>query len=121
MNEGITDVAQRDSETRKHVLELLRKRERKALFVTELSAALRQAHIANASDIERALAALAEDWVVVIRDHYCADPHLEGADLRVVALVDPSPGEDAQLQAIRDIEAAWHEWLAEYMANHRCS
>jgi hypothetical protein len=25
------------------------------------------------------------------------------------------------MQAIREVEATWHEWLAEYMANHRCS
>ena len=74
--------------------------------------------------MEQALAALAADWTVVIRDHYCADPHLEGADLRVVALVEASVGkgaqgsEEAQMQAIRDIEATWHEWLGEYMAYH---
>jgi hypothetical protein len=127
MSEGRSDVGQRDSEIRQNVLACLRKRERRALFVTELTAALRKAHGTSASAMEQALAALEADWTVVIRDHYCADPHLEGADLRVVALVESSVGEgaqggeEAQMQAIREIEATWHEWLAEYMANHRCS
>jgi hypothetical protein len=127
MSEGRSDVGQRDSEIRQNVLACLRKRERRALFVTELTAALRKAYGISVSAMEQALAALEADWTVVIRDHYCADPHLEGADLRVVALVEPSLGEgaqgdeDATMQAIQEIEATWHEWLAEYMANHRCS
>ncbi len=127
MSKERADVGQRDSEIRQNVLACLRKRERRALFVTELTAALRKAHGTSASDVERTFAALEADWTVVIRDHYCADPHLEDADLRVVALVEYSVGacaqggEDAQMQAIREIEAIWHEWLAEYMANHRCS
>jgi hypothetical protein len=56
----------------------------------------------------------------MVRDHYCADPHLEGVDLRVVALVEPSAGEDAQWRSIRAIEDTWNEWLATYLAQHRC-
>jgi hypothetical protein len=121
MREGRADVGQWDSEIRQNVLACLRKRERRALFVTELVTALRKAHGVSASDIERALAALEVDWSVVIRDHYCADPHVVGTDLRIVALVEPSTGNDGQMQAIREAEATWHEWLAEYMANHRCT
>ena len=50
MSEGRSDVGQRDSDIRKKVLECLRKQERQALFVTELSATLRKANVANASD-----------------------------------------------------------------------
>ena len=121
MSEGKADVNQRDSEISKAVLACLRQRERRALFVTELSTALRKAHGVSASDVEQALAALESDWSVVIRDHYCADPHVVGTDLRIVALVEPGAGDDSQVQAIREVEATWHEWLAEYMANHRCS
>jgi hypothetical protein len=120
MSEGRLDVDERDSEIRKTVLACLRQRERKALFVTELATALRTAHGVSASDVERALAALEPDWSVVIRDHYCADPHVVGTDLRIVALIEPGAGDDGQMQAIREVEATWHEWLAEYMANHRC-
>ena len=116
----MSDVGQRDSDRRNNVLELLRKRKRQALFVHELCATLRQAHGASISDIERALAELEADGAVVVRDHYCADPHLEGVDLRVVALVEPSAGEDALLQSIRASEDTWNDWLAMYLANHRC-
>ena len=30
----------------------------------------------------------------MIRDHFCADPHLAGVDLRVVALVESVDGDD---------------------------
>jgi hypothetical protein len=121
MSEGRVEVDQHDSEIRQTVLACLRQQERKALFVTELATALRKAHGISASDVERVLAALEADWSVVIRDHYCADPHVVGTDLRIVALVEPGAGDDGQMQAIREVEATWHEWLAEYMANHRCS
>ena len=121
MSEGRSDVDQRDSEISQNVLACLRQRERRALFVTELSTALRKAHGVSASDLERTLAMLEADWSVVIRDHYCADPHVVGTDLRIVALVESHAEDDGQMQAIREIEATWHEWLAEYLANHRCS
>src|SRR5919108_5999967 len=98
MSEGKTDVHQHNSEIRKTVLACLRQRERRALFVTELTAALRKVHGISASDVERALAALEADWSVVIRDHYCADPHVIGTDLRIVALVEPGAGDDGQMQ-----------------------
>ena len=120
MSEARADVNQRDSDIRQTVLACLRQQEGRALFVTELTTALRRAHGVSASDIERALAALEANWSVVIRDHYCADPHVVGTDLRIVALVEPGAGDDGQMQAIREVEATWHEWLAEYMANHRC-
>ena len=121
MSEGSLDVDERDSGIRKTVLACLRQRERRALFVTELSTALRKTHGVSASDVERALAALEADWSVVIRDHYCADPHGVGTDLRIVVLVEPQAGDDGLMQAIREVEATWHEWLTEYMANHRCT
>jgi hypothetical protein len=121
MSESRADSEQRDSEIRQTVLACLHRRERRALFVTELATALRKTHGVSASDVERALAVLGADWSVVIRDHYCADPHVVGTDLRIVALVEPRAGDDGQMQAIREVEATWHEWLVEYIANHRCS
>jgi hypothetical protein len=118
MSDGRADLAQRDSDLSKHVLALLRQRQ--ACFVAELSAALRQANVASASDMERALATLEADGTVVVRDHYCADPHLDGVDLRVVALAEPGAGEDAQSRAIQAIADTWNEWLATYLAHHRC-
>jgi len=121
MSESRADSEHRDSEIRKIVLACLRQRAPRALFVTELATALRKAHGVSASDIDRALAALETDWSVVIRDHYCADPHVVGTDLRIVALVELDAEDEGQMQAIREAEATWHEWLAEYMANHRCT
>src|SRR5262249_8921373 len=121
MSESMANVDQYDSEIRKTMLACLRQRERRALFFTELTTLLRKTHGGSASDIERGLAALEAGWSVVIRDHYCADPHVVGADLRIAPLVEPGAGDDGQIQAIRQVEATWHEWLAEYMANHRCS
>ena len=103
MSEARADVNQRDSDIRQTVLAWLRQQERRALFVTELATALRKAHGISASDVERALAALEADWSVVIRDHYCADPHVVGTDLRIVALVEPDAGDDGQMQAIREV------------------
>jgi len=119
-SEGMTDVGQHDSDLRNLVIELLHQRKRQALFVNELSAALRKANAASAHDIERAIAGLEADGAVVVRDHYCADPHLEGVDLRVVALVEPNTGEDALWRSIRASEDTWNDWLAMYLANHRC-
>ena len=51
---------------------------------------------------------------------FCADPHLIGVDLRVVALVESVEGADAQMSAIREIDSAWDKWLADYLSNHRC-
>ena len=110
-SEGRTDIGQRDSESRQHGLACRRQRERRALFATELVTALRKAHGISVSAMEQVLAALAVDLTVVMRGHYWADPHLEGAALRVVALVEASVGKgaqgskEAQMQAIRDIEA----------------
>jgi hypothetical protein len=121
MREGMSDVGIRDIDIRNNLIQCLRKRQGSALFVTELSASLRKVNVASDCHIERALSELEADGAVVVRDHYCADPHLEGVDLRVVALVEASAGEDPQSRSIGAIEATWNEWLAMYLATHRCS
>ena len=116
MSEPTTAVV---SDVRKAVVELLRGRAKKARFMTEVFASLQRAKIAS-EDIERALAKLEAEGVVMMRDHFCADPHLAGVDLRVVALVEAIDGTDPQLSAIHEIDNAWDKWLADYLANHRC-
>jgi hypothetical protein len=101
------------------VIELLRSRSKKARFVTELAAALARAAIGK-EQMEQALAELQAEGAVMIRDNFCADPHLASVDLRVVALVESVDGADAQLSALREIDSAWDKWLGEYLANHRC-
>jgi hypothetical protein len=101
------------------ILGLLGSLNKKARFMTEMYASLKRSNI-NMEEANRALAELEAEGVVMIRDHYCADPHLAGVDLRIVALVESVAGEDAQLSAIRVIDEAWNKWLNEYLANHRC-
>ena len=71
--------------------------------------------------MEQALTELETAGVLMIRDHFCADPHLAGVDLRVVALVESVEGADAHMSAIREIDSAWDKWLADYLSNHRCA
>lgn len=101
------------------IFQLLRSRDRKARFVTELYAALEKFKISPAA-ADGALAKLESAGVVMVREHFCADPHLAGVDLRVAALVESQAGEDPQLSAIGRIDEAWNKWLSEYLANHRC-
>ena len=105
---------------RKAVVDVLRSRSKKARFITEVCASLQRSNL-HVEQIESALAELEADGVVMIRDHFCADPHLAGVDLRIVAWVDSIEGAaDAQMSAIREIDSAWDKWLADYLANHRC-
>jgi hypothetical protein len=104
---------------KKAVIDALRHRVKKARFTTELAAALARANIGK-WQMEWALAELEAEGVVMIRDQFCADPHLEGVDLRIVALVKNGEGADAHMSAIREIDNAWDKWLADYLANHRC-
>ena len=104
---------------RKAVIDALRSRSKKARFVTELAAVLARAAIGK-EQMEQALAELQAEGAVMIRDNFCADPHLASVDLRVVALVESVDGADAQLSAIREIDEAWNKWLGEYLSNHRC-
>ena len=107
------------SGARKAVIDALRSRAKKARFVTELAVTLARLHVSK-EQMERALSELKAEGVVMIRDNFCADPHLAGVDLRVVALVESIDGADPQLSAIREIDSAWNKWLGEYLANHRC-
>jgi hypothetical protein len=106
-------------DARQAVIDALRSRSKKARFVTELAAALARAAIGK-DQMEQALAELQAEGTVMIRDNFCADPHLASVDLRVVALVESVDGADAQLSAIREIDSAWDKWLGEYLSNHRC-
>jgi hypothetical protein len=101
------------------LIELLRSRNAKARFMTELYASLEKSQI-SVAQADRVLAELESQGAVMIRDHFCADPHLAGVDLRVAALVESREGEDPQLRAIERIDEAWNKWLSEYLANHRC-
>jgi hypothetical protein len=104
---------------KKAVVEALRQRAKQARFMTEVAAALRRFNV-DKDEMEQALSELQDDGVVIVRDNFCADPHLANVDLRVAALVDESKGADAHAVALREIDLAWNKWLGEYLANHRC-
>jgi hypothetical protein len=101
------------------IVELLRRRNSKARFLTELYASLEKSSI-DRTAADRALSQLESGGAVMVRDHFCADPHLAGVDLRVATIVEGERTENPQLSAIRRIDEAWNKWLSEYLANHRC-
>jgi hypothetical protein len=107
------------SGAKKAVVDVLRNRSKKARFMTEVAASLRRFNIGN-DEMEQALSELQAEGVVIVRDNFCADPHLANVDLRVAALVDEAVGADAQMAALHEIDLAWNKWLGEYLANHRC-
>ena len=101
------------------IVEILKGRSKKARFATEVLAGLRHFKIGKA-EMDHALGALETEGAVVLRDHFCADPHLAEVDLRVIALIDPTLGDQAHGAALQEIDLAWNKWLGEYLANHRC-
>jgi hypothetical protein len=105
----MSDIANR-------VVELLGRRRPHARFVPEVT---RQLSVEQ-RELEAALVELEASGRVLVREQYCPDPHLEGTDLRIVALVDGTPG-DAVATAIDSIDRTWQRWLGEYLANHRCT
>jgi hypothetical protein len=120
MNDESAETRDNIAKVKAVILRTLESRDKKARFVTELSAALARAALGSET-LERVLAELATEGSIMVRDHFCADPHLAGVDLRVAALVQSDAGADAQMSAIRAIDEAWDRWLTEYLANHRCT
>jgi hypothetical protein len=116
MNERVSSSS---ASAKKSVIEVLAGHGKKALFATQLLAGLRRYNL-DKDVMDQALAELEADSVVVLRDHFCADPHLAEVDLRVVALLERSRIEDAYAAALREIDLAWNQWLGEYLANHKC-
>ena len=101
------------------LVDVLRHRSKKARFITEVAASLRRFNVGK-DEMEQALSDLQAEGAVIVRDNFCADPHLADVDLRVAALVDETVGADAQVAALHEIDLAWNKWLGEYLANHRC-
>jgi hypothetical protein len=104
---------------KKTIVDLLSQRAKQSRFMTEIVAGLRRLRVSK-DEIERALGELEAAGVIVLRDHYCADPHLAEVDLRVAALLDRSTGAEAHAAALHEIDLTWNKWLGEYLANHRC-
>jgi hypothetical protein len=92
------------------VVELLSGPSKKARFATELVAGLRRLHIGK-DETEQALVELEAEGVVIMRDNFCADPHLAEVDLRVISLVETGRGDEAHAAALQLIDLAWNKWL----------
>src|ERR1043166_2271484 len=107
-------------DVKKAVIDFLRSRGKKARFITEVYAGLKKLNV-SPENIEATLAELEMEGAVMVRDHFCADPHLAGVNLRIAAIVDRADGAQAEMNAIREIDSAWDKWLSSYLANHRCS
>jgi hypothetical protein len=90
-----------------------------ACFVQDVVRSRRLA--VHAPQIEQSLLDLERTGRVLVRPHSAGDPHLDGTDLRIVALVQPRDGNDALAEAVIAINKAWDGWLADFLANHRCT
>jgi hypothetical protein len=102
------------------VLELLSRRPLRGYFIVEIGESLRRAGILT-DGLEDALASLESSGSILIRSNACADPHLDGADLRIAALIDADESDrDAQAAAGSLIDRTWQRWIGDYLANHRC-
>ena len=97
--------------------EMLNALARRARFVPELARTVCD----DPPALEEALRELEAEGRVLVREQYCADPHMVGADLRIAARVPDSSTGDPLATAIAQIEATWQRWLGEYLANHRCT
>jgi hypothetical protein len=98
------------------VLDLLE--QRPARFVSEVIAALQHVSL---DEVERALTNLDAEGKIIIREGYCADPHLGDMDLRMVGVIGPPKDDsDSQARAIAAIDNIWTAWLGDYLSNHRC-
>ena len=93
------------------VLSALAERHPPAMFYTELQAALR-----GAPELPSAVAELESSKAVLVSAFPAPDVHLEGIDLRIVALA-PAADETAALEATSSL---WADWVRAFLANHRC-
>src|SRR5579864_8623209 len=105
------------SELGTRLIEILGRSRTRARFVPELT---RQS-AAPQAEVEQAISDLEADGRVLMREQYCPDPHLEGVDLRIAALIQRDESGDAVATANDSIEATWQRWLGDYLANHRCT
>lgn len=115
----MTGPADTQAEARQQVRDVLDSASGQACFANELFDALRQ-HGLGQDAAETAVADLARAREIVVRRNYCADPHLDGADLRTVARV--TAADETAAQAAADAaQQLWARWLSGYLSAHRCT
>ena len=102
------------------VLDLLERTPRHADLVSRLVGTMVRRNV-EPNQVEQALADLQTRPTILVREHYCGDPHLAGADLRVAAVIEPAADQDDPLAgAAERIDAVWQRWLNDYLSNHTC-
>jgi hypothetical protein len=101
------------------VLDLLKRTPRHAELVSRLVGTMRRQNV-EPDQVEHALTELQSQPAILVREHYCADPHLADADLRVAAIVEAQSPQDAIAEATERIESVWQRWLNDYLSNHTC-
>jgi len=107
------------AEARQQVCDLLGSAPGRACFANELFDALRQRGLDH--DLaETAVADLARSGEIIVRRNHCADPHLDGADLRTVARV-TAADKTAAGGADDAAQRLWNSWLSGYLSQHRCT
>jgi hypothetical protein len=112
-----TPSASSDSNAGGAILRVFAQRSAAALFVTELAAELGP----RAAELGPGLERLAREGAIVISEHGAPDPHLEGADLRIVAPVGAQASRaEAEAAAADAAERLWSGWLGSFLATHRC-
>lgn len=99
------------TQAKEQVLSTLSRQHPPALFYTELAAKVRAT-----PELATALSELESEHAILVTSFQAPDPHLEGIDLRIVALV-PEAGDISALEASTTL---WADWLRQFLANHRC-
>jgi hypothetical protein len=108
-----------DQSIRRHIARILAQKSRGPRFVAELTSTVQAAAQTSPREIEAVLQALSDEGAVIVRKQSHADPHLQTADLRIVAPVDTS-AEDGLTAANASIDALWRHWLSQWTAKHQC-
>ena len=93
------------------IVDVFERRAVAALFVTEVQYGISPQR--DPAEFAAALARLAERGELIIVSKPAPDVHLSDADLRIAARPAPEAG--------AAIEAAWNEFLREFLSTHRCS
>ena len=93
------------------IVDVFERRSVTALFVTEIQYGI--APQRDPGEFAAALQHLEKAGEIIIVSKPAPDVHLNDADLRIVARATPD--------ASAAVEAAWRDFLREFLASHRCS
>jgi hypothetical protein len=93
------------------IVDVFERRSATAMFVTEVQYGI--APQREPAEFAAALQHLVEAGEIIIVTKPAPDVHLSDVDLRIVARATPGASEA--------VEAAWRDFLREFLSSHRCS